>query len=221
VHFHESADSVELTVRSNVVSNVESQYRATLRSNADDDDDDRPPEAMAAMRAQGSSARKPGTVRKVLSDVSKIPIAVEPLEQFDFLRAEAREVHGLQKWSAEQWGQRLRANPAAARELTTALRLKVLSSLATADDEEAETDEYWRECGDLVSRKLRRPMSMAQWKEVVRFQNELLNQPHSEDAEAAQSFASGGSSTQAYDYMSPYLLSNMSAPHSARQECGH
>lgn len=110
---------------------------------------------------------------------------LQPQRQFYFLRPDTQEVNGLQDWSVAGWTHNLSAHPASAKKLVGAL---IGSQQANAPA---------RQMAALIRAKLSEPLTDAQWRQVVAFQNEVINNEHSTEKAAAM------------HYMNPSLLSNM------------
>ena len=66
-------------------------------------------------------SKVPKPIKKTFTDLRRIGTAIEPMEQFYFLRPDAAEVHGLQDWTAEGWTENLRAHPALAKQFVADL----------------------------------------------------------------------------------------------------
>ena len=123
-------------------------------------------------------------------DLRKVGEAVEPLEQFYFLRADASEVHGLKDWSSAQWAEALASNLDQARDLVAEL------VPGRPQLEKPRSLSEWEEAASALRSQLSLPLTLAQWKLVLGFQNWVLNKGHHQEEEA-----------QIY-YMSSDLLSN-------------
>ena len=120
---------------------------------------------------------------------SRLRAAVEPLKQFYFLRTDAQIVHGLQDWSTAEWRESLRRHPTAGQVLVRNLLGRQLAFVNTQTGFETESLA--------IRGMLREPLTMAQWRHILSFQNEVLNSHHRDEAEPL------------LHYMHPSLLSTM------------
>ena len=165
----------------------------------------------AAAQAGPSWHATPAHTRsaRLLLDMSRLPKAVEPLEQFFFMRNDAQMVRGLQDWTAREWIEALHD----AEERQRAFEEGSADLLAVRNSIEARTvtprrlareflrwsdDRYDDEGPDnlaaAIKDRLDLPNTMSEWESIVRFQNDSMNVGHPDAA---------------IHYLSPEVLSTM------------
>ena len=125
-------------------------------------------------------------------DFTQLQQALEPMEQFYFMRNDARPIHGLQNWDLRKWTEALTLLPHGAALLSTALQIPS-PACDTAERASIVSGDF-EPLSLSVKEKLTESLTMTQWQAVWTFQNEFLN----------HELATG-----AVNYMTPSLLSNM------------
>ena len=150
--------------------------------------------ARAAAAVGHTFLRRKKELEALTNDFAHLQEAFEPMEEFYFMRKDARPIHGLQNWDGSQWITAIENMPVQAVELEHALDIDVD---ANSPDRHSIASGNFKPLSEQIKTRLSESLSLSQWQAVWSFQNAYLNM-EKERSQAGHVY-----------YMTPELLSNM------------